>query len=473
MSWQRVSLEVSRAAMEASWLFAGAATLALLSGYGELALSSVAVFLLVGSAFLAARLLQHLDLSLTFLRALGVLLAATVVLGTARMQLEGRFAPWDLVWFFDPEVNVPGGDKLRGEVLAVGLGVVLWWRGMRLAQREVLWEDVLRSFALGLVVVVGTILLETFLKPQERAASIAFPFFLFGLLALALSHLADVEERKTLSSQAPWPLLAGAIAVTVLFMGILLGLLPLHRVWRMVLAFGQVLDQAVFFVLYGIFLIAGLAAELLIRLGRWLISLLGLPPARPLEGIGQDDLLQRLRERTQEQAGPPELLIFLIKAVIVSLVVLAVLVLLARAFNRWAIGQGPVEGEERESLWGEADLGRDLRALLQRVLGIFRGQRPVVTSGLEGLQGEAWQRFLAVQRLYLSLLAHAATLGQPRQPWQTPLEYQERLLQLFASGGQEVARITVAFARARYGLLLPSSEELGELQEDWERLRRG
>ena len=67
-----------------------------------------------------------------------------------------------------------------------------------------------------------------------------------------------------------------------------------------------------------------------------------------------------------------------------------------------------------------------------------------------------------VRRAYYQLLNAATRRGQPRQPWETPRQFESRLGEQFA--GLPAHEVTESFDRVRFGLLPSTAQEADWLE---------
>ncbi len=118
---------------------------------------------------------------------------------------------------------------------------------------------------------------------------------------------------------------------------------------------------------------------------------------------------------------------------------------------------------------------------------VRRGARTVVRRTIQRLralgaprlpQGD-WQylnlpRLTPRQRIlfyYLALLRRADEAGIHRQPWQTPLEFSQRLCQEFPDNEWSVLALTEAFDEARYTNHPLTEQDVGRTRTVWEQMR--
>ena len=139
--------------METMWVYALVAFLvALTVGGGKP--SFLGVLFIVGGSFAISRFLQGTDLSLGILRIWGAALSILVFYAMVRIDFFGDWRLWDFSWadaFFNHSEATIRGDS--APFIAVPLLLIVWVRGVLRGQESVMFEDVLGSFAIGVVVV--------------------------------------------------------------------------------------------------------------------------------------------------------------------------------------------------------------------------------------------------------------------------------------------------------------------------------
>ena len=456
MNWRAVSLELTMLAMEACWLYALsslAITLAVIESPG-LAFPFLAILFLLLATFYLARFLQHFDLPLASLRGIGVGLGGLCIFIILRV-------------LFADGAGLHGSLLIRGQLMASAIGVVLWWRGARLAQKEISFDNVLTSFRIGILALVFTVALEYLLPGPTRAAGAALPFFAFGLLGLALGHWTRVGKGQPSMLQGRWFGILIATIVAVVVCGSLFPLLVSGEIGGVSLpALGgasDFLNRAVVFIMKPF----GYVAQLF----HWLLSQIKFPEATTQGAEEAESSLEDLLKEARKYNKPlPAWVGQALKWTFIVLIAGWIARWLASTFGASFARGRQARGEVRESLFSKDALLQDLDSLVQGLLSRFRrGKGASLAPSFAALTGEALNNVRAIYRLYLDLLSLAISRGFKRKDWQTPLELQVGLENILPS--LEVARITLAFTRARYGQYPPTNEELRELRQDWQRIQ--
>ena len=279
-------------------------------------------------------------------------------------------------------------------------------------------------------------------------------------MATSCPHRRSLRERT-------WPREIGGVVAGVLVIGLLLGLLQksvLLLVAGPALVIIGALATVVFFVLvFPIVFVLSLLLALVIRIVKPLLG----GQQLDFDQVSLGELRRQVLERDNADTGDPAFLSMLEWALL-TLVILVVLYLLARAFRhrvRWR----PTEAEGmRESLRDDADPAYDLGKLLFGLLpGRFKTAKQRRTMKLPDEHPDVADVF----RVYFGLLVMAEERGVPRPPGQTPTEYQESLEALFP---QRLVRMaTNAFNRACYGHHPTPRDEIEEMRTALEGLASG
>ena len=454
MNARRTLLILSRVTMEGAWLSALVALCSLLTGASHAAMPGIAIFGLVFLAYGIGHMLQHLEIPESHLRLIGTVVAIAAVNGIAKLLVTGHWDFWNLGWPFG---YVGGGegtfDQGRQTILALGMGIVLWWRGLRLAEDVPLFDEVLMAFRSGIILVAIQVLLEGFVPLADGASAMPIPFFVAGLLALSLAHLERVDRNNAIGFQGLGALLPLATIGAIAALGIVLGILPYGELGRSLASLGKVVEFATNFVVLIVVLGAGFVAEFIINSVNWLLSFMNRRPYK-LELPVEQAALENIRQQS-ESGGVPMWFFDAVRISILAVLVLIALVLLARAFRRRQERMEETQSEDRTSLWNREPRTADLPLWLQRLLSGLTGRD--VDEGSSGREG--------VLHLYFRMLRRAARFGVLREHWRTPLEFRSELLKTFQGREASVERITLAFVSARYGDRFPSVAELRNLED--------
>lgn len=337
-------------------------------------------------------------------------------------------------------------------LLAIALYV--WWAS---ASDGVSLPDAartLRRFFLSVAVTVAaTLFFLAAAAPDARAmalwqfASLLAALVFFGLLALTLT-MTNVERQtpdvdpiflRSQGRQIRWAALVSAVIVGLALV-IMLATTPE--------------------LLYTIFVRSGLAALFALLAALFAARphpAFSLPQDTPTPGPPAHPKLIHPAHVTL--TAPPVTAYLLLILACVALAALAVALVRAFLLAKRRLQQ-PNPDEERESLDGWRLLREQLRTLLHRRPRLVAAEAP------DGMRA-----------LYRGLLWQAASHGLPREPQQTPREYETRLQSAppFMVGdtqhADDLRAVSEAYVRARYAHREPSPTQFAALRERTRRLR--
>jgi hypothetical protein len=199
----------------------------------------------------------------------------------------------------------------------------------------------------------------------------------------------------------------------------------------------------------------------------WILGLIDRLPDEVFDPAAVDALEEGMSSLPEIQAVVfgPQVASFLSTLITVVGVVILIWIVLytVRKFKSESLARIPEEGE-RIPLSGS--ISDYLRTLLQ-------GRAKRAIEGISRLNPA--ERFIAaarIRRIYASLLKLSARLGEPRSPSDTPLEFMETLEKIFLDSQEELATITHAYLRVRYGELPEKRGQIEEVESAWELVRK-
>ncbi|MEE9284231.1 MAG: DUF4129 domain-containing protein [Dehalococcoidia bacterium] len=457
-------LEPLALATEAVWYFAVASVLVawMVEGPGP---SLWVLIAAAGGSFYLARLLGLLELSPRSMGATGAVASIVGLYAILRLEYLGDLRLWELSWLgeFASHPGNAQGPLVMGSLLTVGLALRWALQG----QSTITFDSVIRSFSAGFAAIVLAAVIDIGGDLDSAVGTAALPFFALGLIAIAAFHLERTAPEASAPINRPWALtllttvgllMALALLATLVVLGVLLALGWLVEGLNPGPTLASV-GQGLAWLWRGIVDLLILALMPLALAFEWvfqgLLGLLGVnypeleppEPAQPAEGFEEEqgeggNLPAWLRVAGWVAAG----------TVLTVLVGALALVIFARLRP-----QRDERSGWRESVWHEGSLKNDLRGLLGRLLSSRRQRSPPAPD----LPPDV----MAVRRLYLSVLSRAADRGLERPPARTPLEFASPLAEHF--GSQIPSEVSLAFARARYGLKPPPLDELRRLRNEW------
>ena len=443
---------------ESAWVFALAGIVGTLAGFDSSPQSWYGVVGILGLSVLLSRITPRKGRKAEVMYALMAVLGLMVVYASVALHVEpGQIRPlWAIDWLIN---DAPGGYTSRGVFGAI-LGVLLWWRGTRVASNEFPTDDLSFTFRVGMLVLVAALIYD--LNTDESLSTFPMVFLFFGssLIGLSAGHL--LEESRHSAGERTWPKAIGATVAGITTFGLLVALVN-----RGVLSFlskpaTAALEALARGVLWGIIAPIAFVFDVVVD---WLISLLGIfrgEREQPQEEEINPEIQGFLETLQEEQAAASEgfaTVLQIIEWALVAIVVVIVLLILGRAFRRVLRGRDRGTEGRRDSMAQDANPVGDVAKLALRLVPdvLKRPQRKGyrVPDGPPGIV-EAF-------RLYYDLLDTAEEQGITRRKYDTPTEFQGRLEGTFPS--DVVRPSTETFNLAIYADVPADRSSIGRLRQ--------
>ena len=474
----RFTLTVGLAAMDLCWIAPWALVLGLwtdASRSGPL-LSPASILALVLAAALSTQVLGRPAVRSRRVRiGLGCVGGLAALLAVRLDQYPGGGVVEWLAPFVGALAVVVG--QFSAAPLAFGLGLYLWWRGVRLGSQHASYVDVESAFRWGIARLVAFGVVMALTTRPSALRSLEAPttpfvvgFFFVSLLTLSLGRLESLRTRtRRVAVNSQWFGALVAIAGVVVLAALLLGQLVSFDVLIVVSRpLFELLGQVLVLLLYAVVIPLSYVVEWVIYLVLSLLRpSLGQPPPLPPQPSDVDDWLQRMFS----QFIPSEVLLAL-KVAAAAALVLAALWIVARATSRWRASsiEADATNEERDSVFDAQRAWKVVLGWLRRRFG-RRVPRPseAATVAGDGLVGGRSGQLWSVRELYRHLLQVGDAAGAPRALATTPFEHLPSLARSLepAEGLQD---LTDAYVAARYAESEPSAAETAALQDELARI---
>jgi hypothetical protein len=194
-------------------------------------------------------------------------------------------------------------------------------------------------------------------------------------------------------------------------------------------------------------------------LGSWLNAVLSAQTIEP-ELLGTGSPGPYMLPVEEAASGPSNLVIYLTALCFWGGLALLAAFLYLRARRAW-IGAYNIEPEATEDLLERGEGGRIVRKALQEawedILGRLRPARRELAAA-------------RVRRIYQELLDLCEARHLPRPLAHTPLEFLPEMAQLFPGSYDDLAVITHAYMRVRYGEYPESLGEVEIIEAAWQRI---
>jgi len=482
INWRREALYLSCVGMEicilVPWYLVLRVQAALLQGGRPAVLAvtphispvpiAATVGLLLAILVLGLRGLFALDLPLAKQQAiLAVLILATWLLAL-RLTLGGGQPWWSLRWLPDSLYEMTHAARMMPPALLTTIGVmVLWWRGVSLAQRNLTLGSVSFAFRLGVLILIGGVAAMALYEPAWGPPFVVAYFF-YSLLAVSLARVEEMAgEGGTVgpTSSGRWLVILALASAGLIGLGLLASSLYSLEGIRQVLMWLRPLWRFLGGILY---VLLSWIARLLEPLMLWLVELV----QGAFASFGGQEITPfefpvfeppPVTEASGVQRVVGETLRYVCPGAIFLLALLAILFIFPARRRRSQHGEGSSESllSAQDLLDGAADALKKGAQRLQE-LGRMVGQYGV---------GRTLFKALTVRRVYAQMCRVAGERGYPRDASQTPHEYLQILPQAFPGREEEVQSITEAYEQVHYGETPATPEQLDEVQASWQRLQ--
>lgn len=399
-------------------------------------------------------------------------------------QFYQQAAPlWDLHWIVTLGNNLIHWEPTLLPItwLLLLAAIYLWLRGLLDAGQSLGHDDIWGAVVRGIwaLVLYLIVMASLHLALPDGVVNLIILFFAASMVALALTSLKITVGldmalgfgQRRMSKAPPttryWLLSVLVVVLVLLGLGVGLALLiapeQIARLLQLMAAVVSFIWRLIALVLiaisYVLVVIAYYIALLLEPLIRRLLA--ALADAKLLQMAKQPDMTPTPQTAPLSLESVPDPYRWLALAIFV----IAVLVIFALVLRRLRAAQAEAPDEVRESILTTDLLQSQLASLWQKLLGRFRSGAALL-SPFFALDGEAEGRRL-IRLAYQQLLVVATTLGQTRQPAQTPGEYQQTLANQWATSDHALAVITRHYNHARYAPDVPLTQHVDEVQQAW------
>ncbi len=404
-------------------------------------------------------------------------LALFVTWGSLYVDHYLLFDPrWVGALFTDLLLLTPSGYRI---LVIWALAGYFCWRGLRLSQRPIEPGDILGRLRIGIVVIIAALLLTFSAESQVQGSLLRLlliPLFLtLALIAHALARAISMRHAHPVGLQGGAVaqerslfLLIGGVGIGLFLLALVLGLFISPAFLK---DFQQELTPLGITYDWLVSMLAHLVVFILTPLF-WLVSLFHFSPVPekipPTPPTGLTGL---------PHSTPPAsiLLAASVLKIVLPLLALAIIglaiFLLVTRRRRFVLQHRALE--MHESLWSwqlfRTQLITFFLAIWRRLFGKKQQDKtlPLVEEPLSGPPA-----LRSIREIYRALLKWAAQHSLPRKRFETPAEFQQRLLDKFPQTGQEVQTLTTAYTAIRYGGIVPDDAELQQVEQSWSALQQ-
>jgi hypothetical protein len=366
-------------------------------------------------------------------------------------------------------------------IVALIASVYLCWRGIRLGNSPLLYDDIYRTFFIGIIALVLLIIVCAVTMGLGSLESLISAvglqvagFFFFGLIALAMGNLKVVQRRMQREEMTPlsnrhWITILVSVVIGIILLSIGISCIfspgTVAVLMRVIDFVFNIFNHILYYLYIPIsYLVKGIyyIINFIVRLVRsrtpfeWKMPALFEP--------------EELQETLTRQAGGIDFIVIL-KWIFLVLIIIAIIYFLIKAISRFRSFQAEGEIEEiSESLWSWKGFRADLRIFLRMLFNRWHQRKMKTSSGSlvpDWYLEDDNQSILDIREIYRRLLWTASHSGIRHRNYETPYEYSKRLSQSVPDSGEKIHELTSMYVDVRYGDLEVKSDKLEHANVIW------
>lgn len=443
------------AGAESVWLFALFSLIGLIGDMGGSPLPWVTVLGLLVTAIATGYVFagsRGEDATLAIWQAAFGVIVIYLLMGTGT-YLENR--TFDAAWIVRLVGGEFGGPQIASVIFAFAASLWLWRHGFKLATDRYPEDRLSRVFKLGIAVLAVAVLVDEASDEDFGAGALLVPFFGFSLVGMAVGRLPESGGGW---SGKQWARTIAVSVFAVMGMGLLLGLVGgLYGSGGVRLLFagwGLLVD--------GFLWVLRFPITWAVAAVTWFFNLFSPNTAgeRAIESgplSGQETLGIEPGQMADRGNETVDTIINILQYPVIVILVIVAFFVLALVYRRLGKRDKKDDGDERESIRGDADTAGDMARLL----------RGLVPGWMRGRDGKQWRYpeqpgIAEVFKLYFKTIAMGMKWGMKFDPNMTPAE-RLPLLEL-ALPGAPVRQVTDRFNAACYGLEPTDRAVVAELE---------
>ena len=363
-------------------------------------------------------------------------------------------------------------------VAILGACVYFYWRGVRLAHRDIEHPYVFRAMRLGLLIMLAVVVIRAGQAStgqvfyDEPTLFLLIPVFLIlSLAAQALARAVSVRRSHPVGLQGSISaqerallLIIGAFSLLILLVALAVGsIVSPTFLQRVEIPLGIAYD---WFVVAFAHIVVFLVTPLF-----WLIAWF-MASHSPRHPTVRNVRTGVSRVPFHKPPGGPDLLLILIPILEIVLPILLALLLLALIWRILRRRRRTVVARRNEdvyeSVWSWSLFWKQLKAFLRAFFARFFPHRAAKVEGQTVSEAiESGPGVRSIREIYRVLLKRAAGRGYPRKKDETPYEFRQRLDEQTPLAEPHLELITEVYTATRYGGSEPDETEVARVRGAW------
>jgi hypothetical protein len=453
MDWRQGILYITVLGMEGCWLYA---LITMFNGQvADGRLSILGLLLIYPLSFGFNWLIQRLLWKKVYIHGLSWLVWLLAMLVTVKIQLFLNMPLSDLAWILAvPRAIGEVINNFNPALMILITTAVIWWLGQRLAHLKVNFMVLVSEFQFGFVILAFTFLFAYLLRVEiGHPVYLTLFFFVFALTGASVAHAMEGTSWLSGLYQGQW---LGLLLLSISLV-IIVGLIISSLITPDLLQLGLAVLNWVW--------------GLILKMITFIVSLIPQPePQPPMEIPSMGPMPGAGQKETFTWSMPEAVrssLRIMVGVLFVGMVLVALWQVSSQIFAWLRRRMASVAGAEYEPLPSTfiADFLRLIRRVLIKLFEfrlLFRIRRKPRSISPAAL---------SIRQIYRQLLRWAADRGYPRHISQTPQEYFNRLAGLLPERRGDLDLITRQYIGVRYGVSLPTRDELDQVSQSWHKIR--
>lgn len=451
-------------------------------------LSLISLILLFGAAYFITRFFIKQKWHMVWIQLSTVACCLAVIFLVLRFEYHAGYALFDGQWFVyisNAISDIPvilSSSGLAPILIAIIIGIGLCWRGIRRGSSTLDFDDIYRSFIVGLFTLILLVIVWVASSGIGSLPGLASGiglnvagYFFFGLSALAMCNLRAIQRKLTRREGAGTVLNRRWLSIMFLIIGVMtlvgIGLAMIFSE-NTIAMLGRVVSTAADWLLQGleyILLPIGYLVEGVFYVVNLIVNLIR-SDGEPVEATEFNFFTPDEQAERIIPSGLPAGAVLAIKWTVFAIVAGLLLFLLARSVRRIMSTRDTRDIDQTdESVWSWEALKADLRLLFS----LFR-RRPKPPKKVPVTSQQVFEEtegILSIREIYQRLLREASQLRIIRKHSETPYEYAVRFSHAVPEGSDYLNELTDVYVNVRYSELDAEEKQIDSANGIWQALK--
>jgi hypothetical protein len=451
-------------------------------------LSLVSLVLLFGVSYFTASFFQKRKWPMVWIQLSTVLCGLAVIFLVLRFEYSAGYALFDGQWlgYIGNTIrDIPvilRSSGLAPILIALIIGMGLCWRGIRCGSSVLDFDDIYRSFIVGLFALILLVVVWVASSGIGSLSGLASGiglnvagYFFFGLSALAMCNLRAIQRKLTRREGAGTVLNRRWLFIMFLVIGVMtvvgIGLATIFSE-DTVAMLGRTMNTVADWLLQGlkyILLPIGYLVEGVFYVVNFFINLIR-SDGEPVKATEFNFFAPGEQAERIVPSGLSPAAVLAIKWTVFAIITGLVLFLLFKAVRRVTSSRDMKDIDQTdESVWSWEAFKADIRLLFS--LFRRRPKQPKKIPVISEQFTEEIEGTLNIREIYQRLLREASQLRITRKHSETPYEYAVRFSHAVPEGSEYLNELTDVYVHVRYSELDAEEKQIDFANSIWQALK--